>query len=216
MLKLYGYGEDALTLWAIRHRLDEILRKLKDTSDPSGCKVFYRPSFGRSGGDSSSQFGEFDFIILSEAHMYLCESKWGKNRKVPSDGTIELPKNQLRRHKVLKWYVKEWGAGEYSDWRQFLDRHCEGMVLLDRSKRPPQLIKKSLAPVNSRLASNLQAVLGIVKRHFKSSPKVVNVLLYLHDGASAEERPRRVSKGFKLVPVDYFQDTTGNFIVIDL
>ena len=102
MIRLYGYGEDALALWAIRHRLDEILHSLKDTPDPSGCEVFYRPSFGRSGGLRSSQFGEFDFIILSDAHVYLGESKWDKNMKVPSDGTIKLPEKQLRRHKVLK------------------------------------------------------------------------------------------------------------------
>jgi hypothetical protein len=76
---VYTYGEDALTLWAIQNRLGELLRKLRDVSDPASCEVFFRPSFGRRGAAHSSQFGEFDFIILANRHLYLGESKWDES-----------------------------------------------------------------------------------------------------------------------------------------
>ena len=60
IMKLLGYGEDALTLWVLRHRLDKLLDSIDDKSDPEGCVAYFRPSFGRSGGPNSSQFGEFD------------------------------------------------------------------------------------------------------------------------------------------------------------
>ena len=75
IMQILGYGEDALTLWAMKNKLDVILEALNDSSDPSTCQVFFRPSFGRSGGDKSPQFGEFDFIILSQNGLYLGESK---------------------------------------------------------------------------------------------------------------------------------------------
>jgi hypothetical protein len=59
---MYGYGEDALTLWALTNKLPTILEKLRDNSAPSECEVLFRPSFGRRGGEINAQFGEFDFI----------------------------------------------------------------------------------------------------------------------------------------------------------
>ena len=70
-MQILGYGEDSLTLWALKRELGTILRSLCDTSRPENCKVLYRPSFGRGHG-----FGEFDFIILADACVYLGESKW--------------------------------------------------------------------------------------------------------------------------------------------
>ena len=69
-MNILGYGEDALTLWALQNILPFILEMLHDSSVPSQCDVFFRPSFGRRGGKRSSQFGEFDFIILSEDRLY--------------------------------------------------------------------------------------------------------------------------------------------------
>lgn len=62
MCKLFGYREDAFTLWALKRRTDEVLRQFNDPTNPSDCLVFYRPSFGRSGGEGSAEFGEFDAI----------------------------------------------------------------------------------------------------------------------------------------------------------
>ena len=56
-MEIIGYGEDALTLWALRNRLDTILDTLGDFSDLSKCRVFFRPSFGRSGGKDGPQMG---------------------------------------------------------------------------------------------------------------------------------------------------------------
>ena len=52
-MKVLGYGEDALTLWALQNRLIQILDFLDDPSGPPECKVFFRPSFGRRGGSGS-------------------------------------------------------------------------------------------------------------------------------------------------------------------
>jgi hypothetical protein len=61
-MDILAYGEDALTLWALTQKLPAILDALSDHSDPNKCRVLFRPSFGRSGGEHSSQFGEFDFM----------------------------------------------------------------------------------------------------------------------------------------------------------
>ena len=50
MNRIFGYGEDAFTLWALRHKKAEILAESQDNTLPSDCLVFYRPSFGRGDG----------------------------------------------------------------------------------------------------------------------------------------------------------------------
>ena len=57
---ILGYGEDPLTFWALKSKLSNILEKLEDESEPSDCLIFYRPSFGRSGGAQRAEFGEFE------------------------------------------------------------------------------------------------------------------------------------------------------------
>ena len=81
-MQLIGYGEDALTLWALTEKLSELLGKLEDHSDPASCKAFLRPSFGRSGGSNSPQFGEFDFILLSRKARYHPAQPWLKDEQV--------------------------------------------------------------------------------------------------------------------------------------
>src|SRR5271157_1954335 len=100
-MKLYGYGEDALTLWALKMKLSEILEPFGDHSAASECKLFFRPSFGRRGGEKSSQFGEFDFIILARDRLYLGESKWDRSPEVTDIGTIELREEQNIRHQLF-------------------------------------------------------------------------------------------------------------------
>ena len=53
--RIFGYGEDTFTLWALRHRKSEILKEFQDKTSPSDCLVFYRPSFGRGDG---AEFGD--------------------------------------------------------------------------------------------------------------------------------------------------------------
>jgi len=76
MNRILGYGEDAFTLWALKHHTTEILKAFQDKTSPSDCLIFYRPSFGRSGGNKSAEFGEFDAILVSLENIYLIESKW--------------------------------------------------------------------------------------------------------------------------------------------
>lgn len=73
MTEILTYGEDGLTLWALKKELGKILEKLEDEykDTPDKCKVFYRPSFGRNTG-----IGEFDFIIVTKSKVYLGESKF--------------------------------------------------------------------------------------------------------------------------------------------
>jgi len=74
-LEIIGYGEDALTLWALQNRRKLIFDKV-GINNESNVKLFYRPSFGRRGGPKSYLFGEFDFIIKTESQIVLGESKW--------------------------------------------------------------------------------------------------------------------------------------------
>jgi len=205
-MQILGYGEDALTLWAIKNKLDVILEAVEDSSDPSMCQVFFRPSFGRRGGDSSPQFGEFDFIILSKDRLYLGESKWVRSSEKLKDGILELRDEQKRRHEVLKFYVKEWPFGSHSSWREFIDR-----VRLELESG----VTKPLAPENSLLAANLKTVLGVIKEHYASVPDIRNMLLYLYDGRAVKQLLQKVSEDFDLVCIDYSgADTLDNFIRI--
>jgi len=107
-MKIYGYGEDALTFWALQNRLPQILAQLNDSSAPSECEIFFRPSFGRRGGPDRSEFGEFDFIILARECLYLGESKWDKSPELTDQGDIKLRDEQRLRHQLFAFYVQEW------------------------------------------------------------------------------------------------------------
>jgi hypothetical protein len=203
IVQLIGYGEDALTLWAVRHKLGAILQALGDLSDPSNCVVFYRPSFGRSGGDKSPQFGEFDFIILAQACLYLGESKWDRSSKM-NKGELPLNTVQQSRHRIFRFYVKQWMSEDDTGWGEFLARADEERDRFD--------IKKPLAPENSLLAENLQAVLEVIRYRYSSVPRIRDVLLYLHKGQSADELPAQIADGFELVLLDYSEAALGNFV----
>ncbi len=189
----------------IQNKLDLILKGMNDSSDPSACQVFFRPSFGRGGG---ANFGELDFIILSKNCLYLGESKWDRSSERLRDGVLELRDNQKLRHRIFKFYVEQWAFGGYSSWLEFADK---ARLELESG------VTKPLASENSRLATNLQTVLGIIKKHYTSMPAIRNVLLYLHDGKPVEQLPQRASEGFELVLIDYSEaDTLDNFIRIEV
>jgi len=42
MGKILGYGEDALTLWAMKNCITDVLRRFHDETPPSDCLIFYR------------------------------------------------------------------------------------------------------------------------------------------------------------------------------
>jgi hypothetical protein len=204
IMEIIGYGEDALTLWAIKNKLHAILQELNDNSDVSRCKVFFRPSFGRRGGEKSAQFGEFDFIILSKERIYLGESKWDGSSE-NKNGILELRDEQKFRHEVMKFYICQWFKGDFPDWSSFVRKVGKTTKHMG--------VEKPLAPVGSLLASNLQTLLETIKSHFSSLPEIRNILLYLHKGKSSNPISR-VSKDFDLVKIDYSQDSVDNFIRI--
>jgi|SRR3990170_713773 len=202
-MDLLGYGEDALTLWSLKNKFGFILDALKDPSDISKCRAFFRPSFGRSGGNNSSQFGEFDFIILAEQHIYLGESKWDKSSERILNGFMDMRAEQLLRHKLFTFYVDEWAFGEYTDWGEFESR---GKELLRQ-----QGIDKPIAPAGSLLATNLQTVLGIIRDHYTSKPEIRNVLLYFYNGAIGGKPVKEAGNDFEVVTLDYSKDVSGNY-----
>jgi hypothetical protein len=203
-MRLYGYGEDALTLWALTEKLGTILGKLGDDTDPASCVVFYRPSFGRRGGENSSQFGEFDFTILSQERLYLGESKWDGSPLKVEDGVLKLEGNQTRRHEIFKAYVRHWAFGEYRDWEVF------------RQEAEP-LIGRPIPGKNSRLASNLRTILAAIGEYYASEPSTLDVLLYFHHGDEAGQILEEAPGDFKLVRLDYSEaGMEGKYIIIEL
>jgi hypothetical protein len=207
-MEVYGYGEDALTLWAIQNRLPAVLERLDDRSSAAACRVFFRPSFGRSGGPRSSQFGEFDFILLAERCLYLGESKWDRSAERIEEGVLALQPVQVMRHAVFRFYVEEWAFGTYASWGEF--------VRAGRAKLAERGIDKPLAPDGSLLADNLQTVLDVIGDHYGVLPEVQNVLLYLHAGVDEASLPREAADDFRLVPVDYSEGRYDNLIRIEL
>jgi hypothetical protein len=200
-MDIYGYGEDALTLWAFYHRLPALLSHLDDSSSPDDCILFFRPSFGRRGGDESSQFGEFDFILLTSNRLYLGEAKWDRSPEAIGNREIILRPEQLLRHTVFRQYVSEWSCGMYRSWDAFLAAAGANWPA-----------DKPMAPQGSLLSENLQKVLQTIQARFEGMPEVVDVLLYLYDGATTEELPTRASAAFNLACIDYSASRFGNYV----
>jgi hypothetical protein len=160
-MEIIAYGEDALTLWALKEKLSEILRALNDPSAPSSCQVFYRPSFGRG----SSGFGEFDFIILADQVIYLGESKWSKSSEHNKNGTLLLRDEQIRRHSLFIFYLKKWAFGCYTNWDDFQEQE-------------QAYLAHSIPDENSLLAKNIKNILHIIRKRYLSQPNAKNILLF--------------------------------------
>ncbi|MHB1006190.1 MAG: hypothetical protein ACYC3S_11185 [Chloroflexota bacterium] len=205
-MKLLVYGEDGLTLWALRYKTDDILRQLGDTTPASDCRAFYRPSFGRRGGENSAQFGEFDFILLSRTALYLCESKWDKSVTV-KDGYLQLRSEQVLRHRLMNALLTAWFGSVC--WEDFCLR--APIVLKERE------IEKPLPPAGSLLDRNLRSILNLLTEYYAGTiPVVRNLLLYLHDSETAGALPLGTSEGFRLAFVDCSAPSEGTFRTLDL
>ncbi len=186
-MRMLGYGEDALTLWALSQRLPEFLLAVEDDSRPEDTVTFYRPSFGRraSGDDPSSrraEFGEFDAIVGSSSNIYLIESKWSESGEV-GDGFLTLREEQGRRHDIFREYVELWRQYRPSSWEEF-----EVTAAADFEEACPRV---KFAPSNSRLRRNLEFVL----RELEDRPGCIRdvVLLIRFDSGVAVPRIRRAS-----------------------
>ena len=207
-MKLLGYGEDALTLWALTRRLDAILSVLGDASDSRLCEVLFRPSFGRSGGTNSAQFGEFDFMVLTRQAILLGESKWDRSSEEINEGVLTLRPEQEARHRIMRFYIDHFAFKNYQQWGEFI------------AKETPEFsgtgLGKPLAPEGSRLASNLEQVLRSMRSRFQSKPEITDILLYLRGKREKGSLPSKGPGHFRLVPLDYSEDLEGNMISFEI
>jgi len=167
-MKIIGYAEDSLTLWALSNKLDQILAKLRDNTAKSDCVVFYRPSFGRKGGNRSSEFGEFDAIIGTHKYTYLIESKWDGLKNLP-EYIVKLSDVQIRRHIVFSWYFQEWRKVKSNDWREFSESI--------RGEFTKHFSGKPVPQANTILANNLSFILNKLTPF---SGKTKNILFFFH------------------------------------
>ena len=174
-MKITGYGEDALTYWALCHQPGAILKRFGDESDPSEIVLYFRPSFGRRGNPplaardvaSNSQFGEFDAIIGSPHGVYLIEAKW-KPSSYADGGVVVLRPEQVFRHKVFRAYLEAWRAHPHATWAEFSAAKA-GWLDVGPVRMP-------IAPANSQLARSLERVLSDL---VSKGRLVHDVLLYL-------------------------------------
>ena len=208
MSKLFGYGEDGFTLWTLKKRVSEILIKLNDMTKPSDSLIFFRPSFGRSSGRGSAEFGEFDAILASLENIYLIESKWDNFSKNGND-EIKLNDEQILRHKIFLWYYMNWDA-QQSDWKFSNDQQKDFV-----SNFPD----RKTAPSGSLLAQNLEFVLKKLQEHCKRCehryPR--NVLLYFYNKENSKEIKNVIAGNvkFEVINIDYSQYIQDNFIILD-
>jgi hypothetical protein len=208
MSKLFGYGEDFLTLWAINEQLQEILGRFENHATPLDCLIFYRPSFGRSGGKDSAEFGEFDAVIASKENIYLIESKWD-NLSGYKKERIVLREEQLLRHKVFTWYLTHWSKKYLGKWQKFVENNKENFV---SGKKLPKVQEGK----QCILEANLEFILGRLLDHcigFSSRTNIRNVLLFFYN-SRVSTPPTEVDADFTLIPLDYTNETKGNFIEI--
>ena len=216
-MKVYAYGEDALTLWAIKNRLPEILGKLGDETKVDECKLFFRPSFGR-GGKGTSNFGEFDFILLTGKAIYLGESKWDGSSEKLKDGLLELRPEQLFRHNVFKWYMDNWtfACPQLTDWKDLIHASKNREPKFPKVEQNENEREDKTVPSEDKLlASNIKTVSDIISKHFKPiKPAVINVLLYMHKGEGLKEDSGL--NDFKVVNINYKDALRDNLIEIEL
>lgn len=189
-MNIIGYGEDALTYWVLTQRLDEFLNKLGDRSKPQECLLFYRPSFGRRGGENRAEFGEFDSIVATPQAIYLIESKWDSSSETRGD-TITLHKTQEIRHDIFRWYFHHIIKSSTLNWETF--------IATQQSMFKKSFNNKLLAPPKSVLSENIMFVIDKLSKY---GDHLINVLLYIHKRDS--HFPKYISnKKFRLITMEY-------------
>lgn len=203
MVKLFGYGEDFLTLWVLNEHIETILKKFKDDTASSDCLVFYRPSFGRRGGANSPEFGEFDAILASRENIYLIESKWD-NLGNTSKSDLVLREEQILRHKIFSWYVLHWNKKYINEWETFVDDNKRDFEF---NGKPMVSIKHDRKCL---LAMNIEFVLSKLIEHCPQR-NIKNVLLFFFRRDSSRA-PSNVDKNFTLISIDYSREMQGNYI----
>lgn len=185
MQKIIGYGEDALTYWALTEQIESVLIKLNDKSHQADCLLFFRPSFGRKGGPYAS-FGEFDAILATSQSVYLIESKWDSS---PKNGTIELETNQILRHKIFSWYFEKWNKERFKKWQSFIEKY--------EKEFQKEFNGKDMPSAENKLSENIEYVFNRLQGYGKN---VFNIILYFDSKASP---PSIIPHGFQLVVLNH-------------
>jgi hypothetical protein len=189
MVKIIGYGEDALTYWALTEQIESVLTKLSDSSSHLDCLLFYRPSFGRKGGPHAS-FGEFDAILATPQSIYLIESKWDGSSQIKK-GIIELENNQILRHKIFVWYFNRWNKEKFKNWQLFIEKY--------EKEFQKEFNGKNIASTKNRLSANIDYVFNQLDSYNKN---VNNVLLFFNSVGSIPPT-RVIPDDFQLIIIDY-------------
>ena len=230
-MKVYAYGEDALTLWAIKSKLPEILKQLNGGKDEAeevvtDCKIFFRPSFGRG-----KNYGEFDFIILANDKLYLGESKWDRSLikfEDKSKKKLKLDAPQNMRHKIFSWYVDK--MKNIEDWSAFNEK--------DKADFNSAHPGKTIPGTDTVLAKNLMTVLGMILNSKIEKLKIKNVFLYFYNTEDVEKSPKKKpaktleilngikqqqqeshnseNEEFQIVTMDYSKVAKNNLIEIEI
>jgi hypothetical protein len=206
-MQILGYGEDAFTLWILKHNPQHVLRELGDPSDPSQCLAFFRPSFGRS-SKGKCMFGEFDCILASSSKIYLIESKWD-HAKNGRKKTVKLDLEQIERHRRFSWYLSHWDIKHRGNWDAFREDVADSF----RHDFPAC----KLVPTKSLCRKNLELALARLHEH-QADPVAfqnpVHVLLYFYGTRRKGIEGVTDTDDLEFHPVnfDYSTFVTGTFI----
>jgi hypothetical protein len=217
MEKIIGYGEDALTLYAINNGM---LKKFIKNEEI--VKVFYRPSFGRGGWPC---FGEFDAIILTNKNIYLIESKWENSNEYKETGsTIVLTEPQAFRHFLFQTYLRSDTKGKLIgnnvlnllNWEKEQKTKDDG----DRSLlfKNLELIKKEIDNIGFKI--NSKSIKNVLL-FFTSKPEPIKLKLELETNKEGslivnKKIAKIVEKslGFKMCVLKFDKlNNTGYFIL---
>jgi hypothetical protein len=203
MTMIIGYGEDALTFWALSHRMPDILQALDDDTAPNAAVVFFRPSAGRGerGGAEvrRSLFGEFDAIIGTRIGVYLVEAKWHRSTGVRG-GRVKLADVQHRRHEIFATYLELWRAATpaaQSDWATFAGG---ARATFEGRHDGWRLVESDISTANIRF---------ILEHLTDCGPRVENVLLFI--GKAGTPVPTAPAK-FRRVALEYDPIAGGDFL----
>jgi len=205
MSKIFGYGEDAFTLWSLKKHISKILGEFRDETVPSESLIFYRPSFGRRSRKDSSVFGEFDAIIVSLKNVYLIESKWD-NLSEFSKNELVLRDEQILRHRIFSWYLTNWDKKYSGHWESFAEKHQDNF----------KFDGKTMPQKGSLLATNLEYILTRSMEHCKkiTYDNIKNVLLFFYSSKKKSKPPIEINSTFKIIPIDYSEEVEGNFVAL--
>ena len=132
--------------------------------------------------------------------VYLIESKWTGETII--NGQVVLAARQILRHQIFRWIRDRWL--EQPDWEHFYHHNAADFTATFAGKR--------LAPLGSRLASNLEFLL----QQLAAFPeRTSDVLLYFHRANGPIPNGVLIPEGgpeFVVVPFIYGPCNDGGII----